>query len=118
MQDKINFISNIDSYIIPYSFTYFDHFTSFIPKEIKDRAERGKYMRNWTTLPKGQIIVDKEMSFIERDEKIRRAIKDNKPLSDISVMHQLYDYSKPFMIRVIIPKLEYVINDALAVRED
>ncbi len=58
------------------------------------------------------------MSFIERDEKNRRAIKDNKPLSDISVMHQLYDYSKPFMIRVIIPKLEYVINDALAVRED
>ena len=33
MHNKINFISNIDSYIIPYSFTYFDHFTSFIPKE-------------------------------------------------------------------------------------
>ena len=32
MQDKINFISNIDPYIIPYSFTYFDHFTSSIPK--------------------------------------------------------------------------------------
>ena len=118
MLEKIDFLRNMENIIIPYSFTYLNHSTSYIPEELKQRAERGKYMHNWSTLPVDNFTVEKEMSFVERDQRIKDALEYNKPLSDVSIIYQLKDYSKPFMIRVIIPKLDYVRSGALGVSEE
>ena len=116
--EKIKFLRNMNSIIIPESFTYFQHSTSYIPQELKERSEKGKYMRNWTSLPKEEFTIINEMSFVERDDRIRGTLDYGKSLATTPIIYTLYDYSKPFCIRVLMPKLESVMNGELPINED
>lgn len=116
--EKIKLLRNMNSIIIPSLFTYFHHSTSYIPQELKERSVRGKYMRNWTSLPKEEFTILNEMSFVERDDRIRETLDYNKPLTSTPIMYTIDDYSKPFCIRILMPKLESVMNDALPINED
>lgn len=116
--EKIKFLRDMDSIIIPSAFTYFQHSTSYIPQELKEKSARGKYIRNWTTLPNDEFSIKDEMSFVERDERIRQTLGYRNPLTRTPIIYNLHDYSKPFCIRVLMPKLESVMNGVLPLNED
>lgn len=118
MEEKIEFLRKIDSIIIPLNFTYFHHSTSYIPTRIKEKLIQGKYIRSWTTLPQNEFVIKSEMSFVERDARIKEVFDYKRPLSEASIMYALPDYSKPFCIRVIIPKLSTVMRNLLPVSEE
>ena len=108
MQDRLEMLRNIDSIIIPSEFTYFHHSTTYIPLDIKNKLTNGKYMRNWSTLPTEEFTVKREMSFVERDNRIRSTLEYRQPLSDTRLTYNLPDFSKPFCIRVVMPKIEKI----------
>lgn len=113
MQEKIEFLRNLNEIIIPYNFTYFHHSTSYISEELKNRTMNGKFMRNWTRLPQNEFTIRKEMSFVTRDNRINEVLDYKKPLSSTSITYTLPDYSKPFCIRVIMPKIEAVMENKI-----
>lgn len=118
MEEKIEILRKMDSIIIPFSFTYFHHSTSYIPARIKERAIQGKYIRSWTTLPQSEFVIKREMSFVERDARIKEVFDYRRSLSEANIMYALEDYSKPFCIRVIIPKLATVRDNLLPISEE
>lgn len=117
-KEKIKFLRDLDSIIMPSLFTYFHHSTSYIPQELKKKAVNGKYMRNWTSIPTEEFTITKKMSFVERDDRIKETLDYRKPLSSTSIMYTLVDYSKPFCIRVIMPKLDSVMKDKLPLSDE
>ena len=118
MQRKLDYLRNVRYIMIPKDFTYLDHHTSYMPKHIKERFEGGKYLRNWDTIPTDEFTVRREMSFVERDQRIKDTLDYNHPLSDTGIMYTLPDYSKPFCIRVIIPRLKAVLDGKFNVSDD
>ena len=68
-------------------------------------------MKNWTSLPNEEFTIIGGMSFVERDDRIRETLDYNKSLTDTPILYGLYDYSKPFCIRILMSKLESVKND-------
>ncbi len=118
MQEKIEILRKMDSIIIPYDFTYFHHSTSYIPAKIKERVKNGKYIRRWTELPQSEFVIKGEMSFVERDDRIKQVLEYRRPLSEAAIIYTLPDYSKPFCIRVIIPKLDAIRKGRLPISEE
>ena len=118
MKEKIDHLRSIGYVMIPEGFTYFDHHTTYMPQEIKDRFVSGKYTRNWNTLPTDEFTVRGEMSFTERDQRIGGTLEYRKPLSETDITYQLPDYSKPFCIRVIIPQIESIRSGKFQAGED
>ena len=118
MDEKIEFFRSLDSVIIPHDWTYFHHSTSYMPTHIKERFDAGKYARCWTTVPTEDFTIRREMSFVDRDSRIKDALDYRKPMSELSVLYNLPDYAKPFCIRVIIPKITRVRDGSLPVSED
>lgn len=114
----INYLREINFIIIPFEFTYLNHCTSFIPMDIKERMKNGKYIRNWTKLPVNEFVIKRSMSFSERDDMISETLSYRHPLSDMDITYQLPDYSKPFIIRVILPKRELMRQGKFEVNED
>lgn len=115
MKEKIEFLRKMNLIIVPFDFTYFHHSTSYISPKIKERMTHGKYMRNWTSLPLNEFVIKGEMSFVERDDRIKETFDYRKPLSEANIIYNLPDYSKPFCIRVIIPKIDSARKDILPI---
>lgn len=118
MQEKINFLRNLDGIIIPYDFTYLHHSTSYIPKDLKNRTVNKGNIKNWTILPYNEFVIRKEMSFVTRDNRIEEVITQKKPLTTANIIYNLPDYSKPFCIRIIIPKINAVIENKISVSNE
>lgn len=118
MSDKLEFLRKLDNIIVPQEYTYLNHCTSFIPSDIKNRCKEGKYIHNWTELPVLDFTVKREMSFVERDDRIKGVLLHRRPLSGASITYQLPDYSKPFIIRVLFPKRQFIRNGIIPVSEE
>ena len=118
MNTKIENLRKMNQIIIPNTFTYLHHSTSYIPEYLKKRMLYGQYVRTWTSLPHDEFVINREMSFVERDDRIKDTLAFRKPLKDTRILYTLYDYSKPFCIRVIIPNHYAVRGGLLPVDEN
>ena len=97
----INYLKSLDSIIIPTQFTYFNHCTSYIPKQYRD----GYNKKIWNEIPTKSFEINGEMSFTERDTRIKEALRHG----GAHKAHIQYGIPSrphvPFIVRVIIPKL-------------
>ena len=118
MNEKLEFFRRIDRIIIPSQFTYLNHCTSYISSDLKQRAKNGRYIHNWQILPFDEFVIKREMSFGERDSRIKEVLSYRKPLSETDILYQLPDYSKPFIIRVILPKREKLRDGEIKISDD
>ena len=109
---NIEFLRGLRSVIIPRNFTYFNHCTGYIPQSIVDMMVKGKYARGWNSIPTDSFVVSGEMSFVERKGRIDSCLDYRKPLSQADIIYTLSDYSKPFMIRVIMPRRSFVKDES------
>lgn len=100
----LQYLRSLDKIVLPEEFTYFNHSTCYLPNEIKQKMVNGKYAKGWPLVPLDGFTVEREMSFVERNERINDCLRYQNPLSQAPTIYQLYDYSKPFMIRVVMPK--------------
>lgn len=95
------YLSNLGSIIIPQEYTYFLHCTAFM---LPEEAAKHKYNKSWTELPLDTFTIRREMSFVERKDRVYSAIQYgglNKAMTSYARMPN----SKPFQIRVIMPRL-------------
>ena len=91
IKSALEFLKNLDFIIMPKQFTYFNHCTHYKPSE------------NWDELPIEEFTIRKEMSFLERRRRIIEGL-DKGSVEEIDVTYTPSIDSKPFIIRVIMPK--------------
>lgn len=99
--DAIKYLSSLEDIIIPKQFTYFNHCTCYQDKKIVSEKNRGKV---WTTLPLEEVVIKWEMSFTERNDRIRQAL-DYGGVEKASISYKSIPFSKNFILRVIMPKI-------------
>ena len=97
-----NYLSNLDTIIVPSEYTYFVHFAGF---DLPEEATKNKYNKAWTALPTEGFTVRNEMSFVERRQRISEAL-DYGGLNRAMTSYSINKSSKPFQIRVIMPRLK------------
>lgn len=89
----LNYLRKLDKIVIPREFTYWVHNTLY-GKDDK---------RMWDTLPTDSFVVNREMSFVDRDSRAMEAI-DYGGLYKASLSYSRNKLGKNFQIRVIYPK--------------
>lgn len=94
------YLSNLSSVVVPKEYTYFLHCTAF---ELPEEAAKIKYNRSWTQLPLDNFTIYREMSFVERKDRVYSALQYGG-LNNAMTSYAKTPTSKPFQIRVIIPK--------------
>ena len=100
VSDAINYLRNLDDIVVPSQFTYFNHCTCFQGASIQDALHsRG----GWTMLPTREFILNKEMSFTDRNLRINDALGYGT-LTEAMIRYKHLPMSKDFIIRVIMPK--------------
>lgn len=109
--DSLQYLRSLDRVVLPAEFTYFNHCTYYLPADIKQRMINGKYAKGWPSIPTDNFIIKREMSFVERNERINGCLSYGQPLSKTSIIYKLADYAKPFLIRVIMPKKSIITKD-------
>ena len=100
VEEAKKYLENLQSVVFPQEYTYFIHCTTFSSKE---NAEKNNNNRSWTELPTKNFVVSKEMSFVERKDRVREAL-DYGGLDRARNIYTSMPDSKPFQIRVVIPR--------------
>lgn len=109
--NELLYLRNLEKIIFPKEFTYFNHCTYYIPDSIKQRMVNGKYITGWSSIPIDKLTIRREMSFVERKSRIDSCLCYGNKLSKTSIIYNLADYAKPFIIRVIMPKRSFITKD-------
>ncbi len=99
--DALNYLKSLDTIIIPIDYTYFHHNTSYVPINEKTSYNR----KSWNEIPINGFVIKSEMSFEERDQRIKEAL-DYGSVNYASTVYAMPKGAMPFSIRVIIPKLD------------
>lgn len=94
------YLSNLNSIVVPKEYTYFLHCTAF---ELPEEAAKNTYNRSWTQLPFDNFTVHREMSFVERKDRVYSALQYGG-LHRAMTSYAKTSNSKPFQIRVVIPR--------------
>lgn len=92
----LEYLRKLDRIIIPEEFTYFVHNTQFGKNEKKSD-------RMWEKIPTDSFTINKEMSFVERDARVREAF-DYGGVKSASTFYRVNPRGKNFQIRILIPK--------------
>lgn len=104
-KEAIEYLKSLEDIIMPPQFTYFNHCTVYQSKSLKNPR-----YQSWTELPLGEVILNKEMSFKDRNMRITQALEKGS-LEDAEIYYAKLDNSKNFMLRVIIPNANLSIDD-------
>ena len=112
IEDAKNYLSAINDVIIPKEYTYFLHCTAF---ELPEEAAKSKYNKSWTELPLNNFRVRWEMSFVERKDRVNSALQYGG-LHKAMTSYAKAPNSKPFQIRVIMPK--FILSDEEKIKLD
>ena len=107
VEQAVEYLRSLDSIIIPTQYTYFHHNTAYQAEAIQNK-ERIK--KAWTRLPIDGFIIGKEMSFVERTDRIKEALEYGGR-NKASLTYARPANSKGFSIRVIMPKLHLSDED-------
>ena len=110
---NIDYLRSLDRVVLPREFTYFNHCTGYLPDSVKERMVNGKYAHGWSYIPTDEFIIDREMSFVERKGRLDSCLDYRKPISETSIIYTLSNYAKPFMIRIVMPRREYIRSNDL-----
>lgn len=98
--EALAYLQSIDRIVFPQEFTYFNHCACYTPKHLKPEGKT----KAWSELPIPGFTIKGEMSFKERDDRIREAL-DYGSVTNASISYGIAEGSIPFIIRVVIPKL-------------
>lgn len=109
--DSLHYLRGLDKIVLPSEFTYFNHCTNYLPSEIKQKMINGKYVNGWDFVPIDTFVIKREMSFVERTERVSNCLHYQKPLSEVPIIYKLNEYAKPFIIRVVMPKKSIITKD-------
>jgi hypothetical protein len=100
IEEAKNYLSSLDRVIVPKEYTYFLHCAAF---ELPEEAIKNKYSRSWTELPNNSFTVKREMSFVERKNRVVAALQYGG-LEKANTSYAKSPDSKPFQIRVVISR--------------
>jgi len=89
-------LRKLDKVVIPESFTYWVHNTAYGIKE-------SKYDRLWDEIPTEDFTVQREMSFVTRDDRVKEALSFGG-IHKASNSYAIHKGAKNFQIRVLMPK--------------
>ena len=92
----LEYLRKLDRIVIPEEFTYWVHNTLYGINE-------SRFDRMWETLPTNYFVVRREMSFVERDDRVKEAF-DYGGVEKASNSYTVNKKGKNFQIRVIMPK--------------
>lgn len=107
LEEAINYLRGLDAIIIPTQYTYFHHSTSYQAEAIQMKEFLKK---SWTRMPIDEFTIKREMSFVERTERIREALEYGSR-KRANLIYSKPKNSKEFSIRVIMPKLRLSDED-------
>ena len=100
VEEALKYLCDLDKIIMPPQFTYFNHCTSFQAEALQRNMVLKK---SWTQMPIDGFVVRREMSFKERNQRIEEALEYGGK-ERASTTYGVPIGSKPFIIRVIMPK--------------
>lgn len=89
-------LRKLDKVVIPESFTYWVHNTAY-------GIKKSKYERLWDEIPTEDFTVQREMSFVTRDDRVQEALSFGG-LHKASNSYGIHNGAKNFQIRVLMPK--------------
>lgn len=104
IEEALAYLQSIDRIVFPTQFTYFNHCACYTPPTIASSNTKA-----WRDLPIPGFTIKKEMSFNERDKRISDAL-DYGSVTNAGIKYASAPDSIPFIIRVVIPKLENDLN--------
>lgn len=93
----LTYLRNLDTIVIPEEFTYWVHNTLY------GRNEK-RFDKMWEALPTNFFTVRREMSFVERDDRVRAAF-DYGGVEKAANSYAVNKRGKNFQIRVLMPKM-------------
>lgn len=96
----LEYLKNLDVIIMPTEFTYFNHCASF---ELPAIQANQPIKKSWTELPLQGFDIKREMSFVERNDRVRESLEYGG-VHKASISYAMPLSAKPFIIRVIMPK--------------
>ena len=105
--EALKYLQQLDAIIMPPQFTYFNHCTSFQAEALQKNS---LFKKSWTQMPIDGFIINREMSFKERNARIDEALGYGSR-ERASLSYTLPKGAKRFMIRVIMPKRNLSIED-------
>ena len=104
-EEALAYLQSIDRIVFPVQYTYFNHCTCYTPPHLKTSNNK----KSWSELPIPGFTIRREMSFKERDERIAEAL-DYGSVTHAGISYAMAPNSIPFIIRVVIPKLNSGLN--------
>ena len=106
-KEALEYLRSLNTIVMPVQFTYFNHCTSFQAEAIQATQVLKK---SWTQIPTEDFVIRREMSFVERTERIEEAL-DYGRVDEAAICYAMPKGAKPFIIRVIMPKKHLSIDD-------
>lgn len=104
-REAVEYLKSLEDIVMPPQFTYFNHCTMYQSKGMKN----SRY-QSWTELPLGEVILNKDMSFKDRNMRITQAFEKGG-LKYAEIGFGKVENSKNFMLRVIMPNENLSIDD-------
>lgn len=114
INEALAYLRKLDMIIIPTQFTYFNHCTSYQNEAIQAKQVIKK---SWTEIPTDEFTIKREMSFVERTERMEEALGYGS-VTKAQIKYALPYGAKPFIIRVIMPKRRLSDEDKENLRID